>query len=393
MYAATEIHFADQEALKGTLVENLKRVRPTRFLGVPRVWEKIAEKMQEVGKSSKGVKKALATWAKKSATNYHTLVRSGTLTPDQIKRTDQYFQYWLAKKLILSRIHEALGLENATLMPESTCSSAALLNVETFMYFQSLDIVIYELLGCTESVAQTTNTAAPLCKPGSAGQAYVGVHNTILNPDENGIGEIATKSRNVFMGYHRDEVKTKEAVEDGWFKSGDLGKLDEDQFLWMCGRLKELIITAGGENIAPLPIENNIVAELSDILSYVIVIGDTRKYLSCLITLKCKVDQESGLPTNELEEKAVKWCNSVAPGSNPVTIEDFKRKKLLQKAIQKGLERANEIATANPCKVQKFTILPEELSVQGGELGPTLKLKRHAITTKYQNLIDEMYAN
>ena len=84
----------------------------------------------------------------------------------------------------------------------------------------------------------------------------------------------------------------------------------------------------------------------------------------------------------------MKWCNSVAPGSIPVTIEDFKRKKLLQKAIQKGLERANEIATANPCKVKKFTILPEELSVQGGELGPTLKLKRHAITTKYQNLID-----
>ena len=82
-------------------MENLKRVRPTRFLGVPRVWEKIAEKMQEVGRSSKGLKKALATWAKKSATNYHTLVRSGTLTSDQIKRTDQYFQYWLAKKLIL----------------------------------------------------------------------------------------------------------------------------------------------------------------------------------------------------------------------------------------------------------------------------------------------------
>merc|ERR1712008_70000 len=100
-----------------------------------------------------------------------------------------------------------------------------------------------------------------------------------------------------------------------------------DQFLWMSGRLKELIITAGGENIAPLPIEDNIMAELSEILSYVIVVGDTRKYLSCLITLKCKIDQESGLATNELEEKAV-------------TIEDFKKKQLLQKAIKKGLERA-----------------------------------------------------
>ena len=109
-----------------------------------------------------------------------------------------------------------------------------------------------------------------LCKPGSAGQAYLGVHNTILNPDEDGVGEIATKSRNVFMGYHKDEIRTKEAFQDGWFKSGDLGKFDEDKFLWMCGRLKELIITAGGENIPPIPIENNIKSELSDILSYVI---------------------------------------------------------------------------------------------------------------------------
>ena len=130
---------------------------------------------------------------------------------------------------------------------------------------------------------------------------------------------------------------------------------------------------------------------LSNVHPFFIVIGDKRKYLSCLITLKCKVDEKSGIPTNELEEKAVKWCDANAPGSNVVTIEDFKRKKLLQKAIQKGLENANLKATANPCKVQKFTVLPQELSVQGGELGPTLKLKRHFIMDKYQDLIDEMY--
>ena len=94
----------------------------------------------------------------------------------------------------------------------------------------------------------------PECIPGSQGKTYIGVNNMIINPDSQGVGEIGTSSRNVFMGYHNDEVKTKEVFHDHWFKSGDLGKVDENGTMWMCGRLKELIITAGGKNIAPIPI-------------------------------------------------------------------------------------------------------------------------------------------
>ena len=119
-------------------------------------------------------------------------------------------------------------------------------------------------------------------KPGSVGQSYWGVTNTILNPDHEGHGEVATKARNVFMGYHKEENKTKEVFEDNWYKSGDLGQYDQDGFLWLTGRLKELIITAGGENIAPILIENNIKLELPELLSYVVVVGDKRKYLTCL---------------------------------------------------------------------------------------------------------------
>ena len=99
----------------------------------------------------------------------------------------------------------------------------------------------------------------PLSRIGSVGLPYFGVNNKILNPDPDGIGEICCKSRNVFMGYHNDEVRTKEAIDkDGWYKSGDLGRMDQDGFLWISGRIKELLITSGGENIPPVPIENQI---------------------------------------------------------------------------------------------------------------------------------------
>ena len=125
----------------------------------------------------------------------------------------------------------------------------------------------------------------------------------ILNPGSDGVGEICTSSRNVFMGYHNDETKTKEAFEDGhWFRSGDLGKFDQDGFLWLSGRLKELIITAGGENVAPVPIENKIKAELPQLLANVVVIGDKKKYLSCLISLKVQIfkSKHSNLISNQI---------------------------------------------------------------------------------------------
>ena len=119
-------------------------------------------------------------------------------------------------------------------------------------------------------------------KPGSVGLSYYGLNNTILNPDSEGCGEVATKSRNVFMGYHKEEAKTKEVFEDGWYLSGDLGRFDTDGLLWLTGRRKELIITAGGENIPPVLIENNIKAELPELLSNVAVVGNKRKYITCL---------------------------------------------------------------------------------------------------------------
>ena len=381
--AGSEIHFADKNALKGgTLIENLQRVRPTKFFGVPRVWEKLAEGLQNAGKDTKGLKKFIANWAKKQATQHHLEVRQG-----KHQKHEWSFGYALAKKIVLTPIHKKLGLDNCVDTHVPNSSAAAPLNLDTFEYLQSLDMVITEIYGSTETSGPVSaNMAGPACLPGSVGQSYKGIHNKIIDPNEDGYGEIVTKGRLVFMGYQKDEIRTRESfTSDGYFKSGDIGKIDENGFLWMGGRLKELLITSGGENIAPIPIENNILAELTEILSYVVVVGDGRKHLACLLTLKCKPE------TNILDAEAMKWVILKNPNFNGKTVEDFQNDDILCNAVMEGIQNANIKATANPHKVQKFRILDQDLSILGGELGPTLKLKRHVIKEKYGHIIDSMY--
>ena len=237
-YGGATIWFADDKALQGTLINTLKDVRPTRFLGVPRVWEKIEEKMREIGKQNTGVKKMVADWAKAAAYEHHAEVMAGN--------PGNSLRYRIAKKLILSRIHAALGLDRAA-HPEfgGFYSSAAPLSPQTFQYFQSLDMPIMELLGSSETGGpMTAALKGPGMRQGSVGKGYPHFETAIMNPDKDGVGEIVTRGRNVFMGYLWDDDKTKEVVDDqGWVHSGDLGRKDEDGFFYMSGRMKEVLIT------------------------------------------------------------------------------------------------------------------------------------------------------
>ena len=169
------------------------------------------------------------------------------------------------------------------------------------------------------------------------------------------------------------------------------------------GRAKELIITGGGKNISPSSIETRIRENLSQILSQVVVIGDDRKYLSCLLTLKVKIDPTLGTPTDVLEASAKEWCkkalksNSLSPDTIkiPENISDFLSSKyvnIFMKSLQEGIDSANLKAEFNAARVQKFSVLPNEFSIAGGEYGPTLKLKRFAIANKYKNEIEKMYS-
>ena len=161
----------------------------------------------------------------------------------------------------------------------------------------------------------------------------------------------------------------------------------------MTGRLKELVITAGGENVAPIPIEDTIKKELGCI-SNAMVIGDRKKFLSCLLTMKVEVDADTMEPKEELTSAAVDWCRDTA-GVKVKTLKDVlspgpDHEKIV-KAIQEGIDRSNDQAVSNAQRIQKWTVLPTDFSMPGDELGPTLKLKRHTVIKKYAAYIESLY--
>jgi len=204
-------------------------------------------------------------------------------------------------------------------------------------------------------------------------------------------GEILMKGRNVMMGYLADHDKTKDAItESGWLKSGDLGQVDEAGYFRITGRAKEILITAGGENIAPIPIEETIKKQLPCVAN-AMLIGDRKKFLSVLLTLKTEVDPVTLEPLPELAPITLEWCSSI--GSKAKTIQDVVdgHDEMVMKAIQEGINLANESSVSNAQKVQKWKILRKDFSVPGGELGPTLKMKRHFVLQQYAELVEGFY--
>jgi len=167
-------------------------------------------------------------------------------------------------------------------------------------YFLSLDIQVYNFFGMSETTGAETVSWKNRVKFNRAGQACPGTHIKIYNPDESGEGEICFKGRNMFIGYLKNEEATRATIDsEGYVHSGDLGKVDEDGFLQITGRIKELIVTAGGENVAPVPIEHKFL-ELCTPVSQIMIVGDDKKYLSAILTLKTAMNGPDAPPTNEL---------------------------------------------------------------------------------------------
>lgn len=274
IFYAVTVYFADKDALKGSLVKTLQEANPTRFLGVPRVYEKIHEKMTAIGSQITGIKKIIATWAK-NVTLQHWL--------DAIDGKDaQSLQYKIAKNFILSKAKVALGLSRC----KTIASAAAPMSVDVKRYFMSLDLPIVEAFGMSESGGAHCLAHMEQFNLETIGKQLPGVETKLLNKDENGHGEICMRGRHVFMGYINEVEKTNETLDDeGWLHSGDLGYIDEKGFVYITGRIKELIITAGGENIPPVHVEHLVKKEIEGI-SNAFLVGDKKKYLTMLITLK-----------------------------------------------------------------------------------------------------------
>lgn len=193
------------------------------------------------------------------------------------------------------------------------------------------------------------------------------------------------------MGYLKNEQATRETIDNqGFLHSGDLGKFDQDGFLFITGRIKELIITAGGENVAPLIIEDNF-KEFCPPCSNIMVIGENQKFLCAFITFKVDVNMANGVPSRNLTNEAKNFFKNTL-GLDVKTTDEVIANDKVQKFIEQCLEKTNKKAVSRAAHVRKFKIIPEDFSIPGGELTPTLKLKRKVTEKKYQKLVDEMYA-
>lgn len=334
------------------IAENLRDARPTVFFGVPRIWEKFYAALNGKLSQATGFKKVLVQRCRQVCLEVHRRQSSGQEIPRALQ-----WQYRLMQRLVTDKVKKAIGFERA----RHLATGAAPLATEILEFFASLDLPILEVYGQSEGSGPTTFNRATFGKLGTVGPPLLGVEVKIAED-----GEVLVRGPNVFLGYLKDAAATAETLRDGWLCSGDLGSLDERGLLSITGRKKEIIITSGGKNIAPRNIEEAV--KQSPLIAEAVVIGDRRKYLSMLVTL---------------DEAAAKAATAQRG-------EGESERQALARLVQQTLDEINP-TLARVEQVKRFTILPAPLSIEGGELTPTLKIKRSVVAKKYAKEIEAMY--
>jgi long-chain acyl-CoA synthetase len=323
--------------------EALQQVRPTMLPAVPRVYEKIhANALGEIDRAG-GAKRAIGLWALAVGGRAGKLRRAGRRVPRLLALEER-----LADRIVFAKVRERLGGRLRL-----GVSGAAPLAEEVLEFFHGLGMLVVEGYGLTETSSSTTVNDPDDFRFGTVGRAVAG---TEIRLDED--GEILVRSETVFAGYYKDPEATEAAfTEDGWFRTGDVGEIDDDGFVRITDRKKDLIITAGGKNIAPQNLENAL--KSSRFVSQAIVVGDRRPYVTALITLDEAEVAASGRDPRVLVEELVEEVNR-----NRVRVEQIKR----------------------------FAILPREFSQEEGEVTPTLKLRRKVIVDHFADEIERLYS-
>jgi len=230
-------------------------------------------------------------------------------------------------------------------------------------------------------------------RTGTAGPKINASEMKIESPDKDGNGEICYKGRHIMMGYMHNDAASAEAIDkDGFLHSGDIGKI-EDGFLSITGRIKELIITAGGENIPPVIIEDEIRRHIGNIVSNIMVIGDRKKFLTCLLTLRAATNQNAAPGEYPFTEEVAKPVKQLLEslGSTASTVTEASKDEKLNKWLMDGIEKANKNSSSQAQRIQKFAIIPKDFTIEGNELTPTMKLKRRIVVDKYNVDIEKMY--
>jgi long-chain acyl-CoA synthetase len=353
MQTGTCVSFAESFDKLG---DNLREVHPHQFLGVPRVWEKIQAKMIAAGAQNSGLKKAIAKWARKVGMQAMAARERGEAPP---------LAYGLANKLVFSKVKEKLGLDRSIY----NVTSAAPIAKDTLDFFASLGVLINEVYGMSECTGPATVSTPDKFRIGWVGWVLPGGELKVAED-----GEICMRGRHVFKGYYKNPTATAEALDsEGWLHSGDIGEKSGD-FFRITDRKKDLIITAGGENIAPQMIEG----KLKNIVwvSQAVVIGDRKPYLCALLT----IDPDKFEEVLRLSGSTAETADELASCS--------KANAWLMQAVNEVNHSLARVQT-----IKKIKILPKDLSIDDGDLTPTMKVKRKVVHAKYAADIEAFYAD
>ena len=357
LYTGAKLNFVENPE---TVPENVREIAPTVFTAVPRVWEKFYSGVMITLKEASGLQQAAYAWAIGVGQKVADLVMAKQPVPGSLK-----LQFKLARALVLNNVRKLIGIHRARFL----VTGAAPISPDLVRWYLALGVPMLEVWGMTETCGASTGIPAERIKPGSIGPAAA--YNEVrIAPDT---GEILVRGPNVFMGYLNLPEKTAETIDaDGWLHTGDVGVMDEEGFFRITDRMKDIIITAGGKNITPSELENEL--KFSPYVTDAVVIGDQRPYLTVIIM----IDQEN------VEKYAQ---DHDVPFSNYASLT---RSPEVQALIQTEIDRVNK-KFARVEQIKKFFLLDTQLSAEDEELTPTMKLKRKLVQTKYAEQIDAMY--
>jgi long-chain acyl-CoA synthetase len=357
LYTGATVNFAESI---DTVPENIREVAPAVFFAVPRIWEKFY--------SSVALRMREATWLGRLAYGWAIGVGmrvaecrlQGRKPPAALRLV-----YQLADLLVLDNVKRSLGLSRA----RGAITGAAPIAPELIRWYLALGIDMREVYGQTENCGLATGMPVDRIKLGTVG---------IARPDTevrvSPAGEILLKGPHVFLGYFKNPEKTAETITDGWLHTGDVGFIDADGFLTITDRMKDIIITAGGKNVTPSEIENQL--KFSPFISDAVVIGDQRRFLSCLVM----IDHET--VAQFAQERNVPFTNFAS----------LCRAQEIQDLIWGEIERVNK-QLARVETIKKFRLIEQILTPEDDELTPTMKLKRTFVNVKYKDVIDTMYVD
>jgi long-chain acyl-CoA synthetase len=341
-----------------TIPENMREVSPTIFFAVPRIWEKFYSGLILTMKESTGLEKWAFRWALGVGQKVSDFRLNGAEPPFSLKAL-----FALADWTVMRNLKKSIGLNRA----RYCLSGAAPISPDLLKFYHSLGIDIREVYGQTENCGPTSIHYEKDVRFGTVGKPLPRAEIRIAED-----GEILLKGPHIFMGYFNDPEKSRETVVDGWLHTGDVGRFDENGHLIITDRKKDIIITAGGKNITPSEIENQL--KFSPYINDAVVIGDGRKYLTALIM----IDDENVMKFAQDNRVPFTTYASLTRAAEVIDL------------IQKEVEEVNK-KFARVETIKKFRLIDIQLTTDDEEITPTMKLKRKFVNEKFKEVIDSMY--